>query len=112
MSDVALAFWRGRTDKQASGGQRPPSSSASYRPIVAAREGLRVVTVGGQAELQNPSNELGPADGSVLLIRPDGYVGATFDASGCHPIDDHLAMALPSANARSAKALYIAAGIR
>lgn len=74
-------------------------SAHDYRPVVAAREGLRVVTVGERAELRDPSNEVGLAEGGFLLIRPDGYVGATFDSTGCHPVSDYLARVLPSANA-------------
>ncbi|WP_349629907.1 hypothetical protein [Bradyrhizobium sp. G127] len=74
-------------------------SAHDYRPVVAAREGLRVVTGGERAELRDPSNEVGLAEGGFLLIRPDGYVGATFDSTGRHPVSDYLARVLPSANA-------------
>lgn len=70
-------------------------SAQDYRPAVAAREGLRAVTVGHRAELRDPSNELGLTEGGFLLIRPDGYVGATFDATGCHSVNDYLARCFP-----------------
>jgi 2-polyprenyl-6-methoxyphenol hydroxylase-like FAD-dependent oxidoreductase len=74
-------------------------SSPDYRPIVAARAGLRVVTVGGDAEVRDPSNQLGLTEEGCLLIRPDGYVGATFDAASSALVGDYLARMLPSADA-------------
>lgn len=71
-------------------------SAHDYRPVTATREGLRVVTVGEGAELRDPSNQLGLADGDCLLIRPDGYVGATFKAAKLDLIGDYLAKVLPS----------------
>ncbi|MBZ9978744.1 FAD-dependent oxidoreductase [Mesorhizobium sp. BR-1-1-10] len=76
-------------------------SSPDYWPIVAARAGLRVVTVGEGAELRDPSNQLSLAEGGCLLIRPDGYVGATFDAASSTLVGDYLAKVLPSENACS-----------
>lgn len=70
-------------------------SVQDYRPAVAAREGLRVITVGHRAELRDPSNELSLAEGGFLLIRPDGYVGATFGSTGCHCVNDYLARCFP-----------------
>lgn len=66
-------------------------SEPVYRPIVAACEGVRMVTIGDGAELHDPSNQLGLADGGALLIRPDGYVGATFDAAKLDRIGEYLA---------------------
>jgi len=77
-------------------------STPNYRPIAIGREGLRVVTVGEGAELHDPSNQLGLAEGACLLIRPDGYVGATFDATSRDRIDDYLARVLPCGS-RSAR---------
>jgi hypothetical protein len=71
-------------------------SASTYRPEAAARAGLRVVTVGECAELRDPSDQLGLAAGGCLLIRPDGYVGATFDAVNSDAIDRYLAKALPA----------------
>ena len=74
-------------------------SNPDYRPVAAAREGLRMVTVGEGAELRDPSNQLGLAEGGCLLIRPDGYVGATFDAANHDRISGYLARVLPSGDA-------------
>lgn len=71
-------------------------SAPDYRPVAAAREGVRVVTVGERAELRDPSNQLGLADGGCLLIRPDGYVGAIFDGANPDSINDYLARVLPA----------------
>jgi 2-polyprenyl-6-methoxyphenol hydroxylase-like FAD-dependent oxidoreductase len=77
-------------------------SASGYRPVAAAPKGLRVVTVGEGAELRDPSNQLGLADGGCLLIRPDGYVGATFDTARLDLIGDYLARVLPSVDHLSA----------
>lgn len=74
-------------------------SSTDYRPITAARAGLRVVTVGEDAELRDPFNQLSLGQGECLLIRPDGYVGATFDAGSSALVGAYLARVLPSADA-------------
>jgi hypothetical protein len=58
-----------------------------------------VVTVGGDAEVRDPSNQLGLTEEGCLLIRPDGYVGATFDAASSALVGDYLARMLPSADA-------------
>lgn len=70
-------------------------STSRYRPTAAPREGIRVVTVGAGAELHDPSNQLGLADGSCLLIRPDGYVGAVFDTASLGLIGDYMARVSP-----------------
>ncbi|GGC85714.1 FAD-dependent oxidoreductase [Chelatococcus reniformis] len=75
------------------------ASEHAYRPVAAARKGLRVVMVGEAAELRDPANQLGMADGGCLLIRPDGYVGATFETDSPDLVDRYLARVLPSANA-------------
>jgi 2-polyprenyl-6-methoxyphenol hydroxylase-like FAD-dependent oxidoreductase len=72
-------------------------SSPDYQPLPAARKGLRVVTVGEGAELRDRSNQLGLADGGCLLIRPDGYVGATLKSGNVDLIGDYLARVLPPA---------------
>ena len=72
-------------------------SSPDYQPATPARKGLRIVTVGGGAELRDASNQLGLAEGGSLLIRPDGYVGATFGSARGQPIDDYLSRVLPLA---------------
>jgi 2-polyprenyl-6-methoxyphenol hydroxylase-like FAD-dependent oxidoreductase len=74
-------------------------SSACYRPVAESREGLRIITVGDGAELRDPSRQLGLADGNCILIRPDGYVGATFDTPGLDQIASYLAGVLPSGHA-------------
>jgi len=71
-------------------------SASGYRPEAAARAGLRVVTVGEGAELRDPSNQLGLAAGGCLLIRPDGYVGATFATVNSDAISRYLAKVLPT----------------
>jgi 2-polyprenyl-6-methoxyphenol hydroxylase-like FAD-dependent oxidoreductase len=70
-------------------------SGAEYRPGAAARPGLRVVSVGERAELRDPADQLGLAKGGALLIRPDGYVGATFGTPALDRLDDYLARVLP-----------------
>jgi hypothetical protein len=74
-------------------------SVPDYHPVARAREGLRVITVGEGAELRDPSRQLGLADGNCILIRPDGYVGATFDAPRLDQIASYLAGVLPSGHA-------------
>lgn len=74
-------------------------SNSDYRPVAAVREGLRIVTVGDGAELRDPSRQLGLADGNCVLIRPDGYIGATFDAPKLDQIASYLARVLPSGHA-------------
>jgi hypothetical protein len=70
-------------------------SSPDYRPVAAGRKGLRVITVGEGAELRDPSNQLALAEDGCLLIRPDGYVGATFDAESRDRVEAYLARVLP-----------------
>jgi len=72
-------------------------SSPRYPSATSPREGLRVVTVGEGAELRDASNQLGLAEGGSLLIRPDGYVGATFGGARGQAIDDYLSRVLPLA---------------
>jgi 2-polyprenyl-6-methoxyphenol hydroxylase-like FAD-dependent oxidoreductase len=74
-------------------------SDREYRPVTTAREGLRVVTVGEEAELRDAFSQLGLADGAALLVRPDGYVGATFDIALLDSIEAYLARVLPPVNA-------------
>lgn len=71
-------------------------SNPNYCPVAESRKGLRVVTVGDGAELRDPSRRLELADGNCILIRPDGYVGATFDAPKFTQIASYLAGILPS----------------
>lgn len=72
-------------------------STPDYVSTPSRREGLRVVTVGEGAELRDASNQLGLAQGGSLLIRPDGYVGATFARARGQAVDDYLAKVLPVA---------------
>lgn len=74
-------------------------SNSDYRPVAGCREGLRVVTVGDEAELRDPCGQLELADGNCVLIRPDGYVGATFDAPKFDRVASYLAGILPSGQA-------------
>jgi 2-polyprenyl-6-methoxyphenol hydroxylase-like FAD-dependent oxidoreductase len=71
-------------------------SNPVYRPVAVSREGLRVVTVGDEAEMRDPSRQLELADGNCILIRPDGYVAATFDAPKIDDIDGYLTRVFPS----------------
>jgi 2-polyprenyl-6-methoxyphenol hydroxylase-like FAD-dependent oxidoreductase len=70
-------------------------SARHYRPVPDARDGLRVVTIGEKAELRDASSRLGLIDGGGLLLRPDGYVGATFDDASPDRVEDYLAQVLP-----------------
>lgn len=70
-------------------------SASTYRPAATAGTGLRMVSVGSQAELRDPSNQLGLTQGDCLLIRPDGYIGAIFNAAHFGGIDEYLARAFP-----------------
>lgn len=79
-------------------------SASTYRPAATAGTGLRMVSVGSQAELRDPSNQLGLTQGDCLLIRPDGYIGAIFNAAHFGGIDEYLARAFPSAGASPAAA--------
>lgn len=73
-------------------------SEPGYSPAAPPREGVRVVTIGDGAELHDPSDQLGLASGGAILVRPDGYVGATFDVACPDRIGDYLARVLPPAN--------------
>lgn len=55
-----------------------------------ARAGIRTATVGSETELRDPENQLGLQDGQCLLIRPDGYVGAAFDADADDRVKAYL----------------------
>lgn len=74
-------------------------SEHDYKPAAVAREGLRVVTVGHGAEMHDEANQLGLTDRGALLVRPDGYVGATFAPLHLDLIGDYLARVLPPVNA-------------
>lgn len=74
-------------------------SNPDYRPVAGPREGLRVATIGDGAELRDRFRKLGLADGTCILIRPDGYIGATFDAPKRDQIARYLATVLPSGHA-------------
>jgi hypothetical protein len=66
----------------------------SYLPVTAAPKGVRVVTVGAGAELRDLDNHLSIRDGQALLIRPDGYVGATFETSSLTDVNYYLSRVL------------------
>lgn len=70
-------------------------SCRSYQPPIAQHEDVRVVTVGANGELRDPDDQLGMVTGEARLIRPDGYVGASFDGSTFSKLGDYLAMVLP-----------------
>jgi 2-polyprenyl-6-methoxyphenol hydroxylase-like FAD-dependent oxidoreductase len=74
-------------------------SNSDYRPVAGTRNGLRVITVGDGAELRDPSGQTGLADGNCILIRPDGYIGATFDTPRLDQVESYLAQVLSSGNA-------------
>lgn len=70
-------------------------SEPGYSPVALPREGVRVVTIGEGAELHDPSDQLGLTGGGAVLVRPDGYVGATFDVACPDRICDYLTRVLP-----------------
>lgn len=70
-----------------------------YSLAAAARKGLRMVMIGEGAELRDPLDQFGLARGGAVLVRPDGYVGATFDAACPDRIGEYLARVLPPPNA-------------
>lgn len=74
------------------------ASKASYLPGSAAYSGVRIVTIGSDAELRDTDNQLGLVECDALLIRPDGYVGATFHGTA-PDLDAYLARVLPSGTA-------------
>lgn len=55
-------------------------------PVSLARKGLHIHEIGTGLALRDPigqfSASYGLADGDMVLIRPDGYVGAVMDAAG------------------------------
>lgn len=69
--------------------------AAPAYPPIAARAGLKVCTIGTNSELGNHGSQLGLVDGEAILVRPDGYVGATFDATGLSRLNDYLSLVLP-----------------
>jgi 2-polyprenyl-6-methoxyphenol hydroxylase-like FAD-dependent oxidoreductase len=69
-------------------------SQPFYLPVTPAPKGVRVVTVGADAELRDLNNQLAIRDGQALLIRPDGYVGATFEASNLADVNHYLSRVL------------------
>jgi len=69
-------------------------SQPSYAPAAPAPQGVRVVTVGADAELRDLNNELAIKDGEALLVRPDGYIGATFGGLNLADVNHYLARAL------------------
>jgi 2-polyprenyl-6-methoxyphenol hydroxylase-like FAD-dependent oxidoreductase len=69
-------------------------SQLSYLPVAPALKGVRVVTVGADAELRDLNNQLAIRDGEAFLIRPDGYVGATFDGLSLADVNDYFARVL------------------
>ncbi|ALR23119.1 FAD-dependent oxidoreductase [Sphingobium baderi] len=77
-------------------------AAADYRPDAGGREGVRVISIGDAAELRDPFDQLGLVSGSTLLIRPDGYVGATFDTASLDDIEPYLARVLPPLSLLSA----------
>ncbi len=84
--------WPGRTGP---GSCRTP---LSCRPLLLPQGVCAWVTVGERARrCCDPSNQLGLADGGCLLIRPDGYVGATLKSGDVDLIGDYLARVLPPA---------------
>jgi len=60
---------------------------------------LHVHLIGDDGELHDEGGRLatvyGLADGDLLLIRPDGYVGAVVDAAHSARIADYLASRVP-----------------
>ncbi|KRA69670.1 2-polyprenyl-6-methoxyphenol hydroxylase [Caulobacter sp. Root656] len=77
--------------------------------LPAPRPGLRVHTVGEDGAFQDPDDTLGAtyglADGDLVLIRPDGYVGAILPAADGARLEAYLAdVGLASARAPHARA--------
>lgn len=69
-----------------------PASSLFVTP----RTGLRIIKVGADGELVDPHFQLALREGDYLLVRPDGYVGAVFDASSAAPVEDYLKTVFPA----------------
>jgi hypothetical protein len=63
---------------------------------VAPRRGLSLWSVGPSGAIRDTRARLALADGSRLLIRPDGYIGAIFSAADSGELDDYLAAVLPA----------------
>jgi 2-polyprenyl-6-methoxyphenol hydroxylase-like FAD-dependent oxidoreductase len=63
-----------------------------------ARPGLRIHRIGADGEYRDPEDHLGTtygmADGDILLVRPDGYVGALVAAADAGKIPGYLARLL------------------
>jgi 2-polyprenyl-6-methoxyphenol hydroxylase-like FAD-dependent oxidoreductase len=68
-----------------------PASQLAVTP----RKGLRVIRVGADGELLDPHDQLLLREGDYVLVRPDGYIGAVFDASSAAPVEDYLKTVLP-----------------
>ena len=62
--------------------------------VAPARPGLRVVRIGAGGEFQDTADALGRtygmADDDLLLVRPDGYVGAVVRAADGSRVTDYL----------------------
>jgi 2-polyprenyl-6-methoxyphenol hydroxylase-like FAD-dependent oxidoreductase len=71
------------------------SRGADAACLPAAGRGLQVYRIGADAEFQDAGDHFGRvygmADGDLLLVRPDGYVGALVSAADCGRIADYLA---------------------
>lgn len=69
-------------------------SKRSYQPGETNGD-VRIVTVGADAELRDPFDQLGIMEGDAILVRPDGYVGATFHGLD-HDLHNYLAKVIPA----------------
>lgn len=62
---------------------------------------LRILTIGDDGELRDPDGAFQRlyclAEGDMLLVRPDGYVGASIAAAEAGRLEDYLANILPGA---------------
>ncbi|WP_436828878.1 hypothetical protein [Sphingomonas sp. DT-207] len=85
-------------------------SKPSYLPGSAAYDGVRIVTIGIDAELRDTEDQLGMLEGDALLIRPDGYVGATFRGAPRSGRLSRESSSLRECSGRQGAALSVARG--
>lgn len=54
-----------------------------------------MIRIGADGELLDPHHQLALCEGDYLLVRPDGYIGAVFDASSAAPVEHYLKTVFP-----------------
>jgi len=69
---------------------------ASGEPPIPPRPGLHIHAIGADGDLQDPAGGLPATSGEMLLVRPDGYVGAVVAQGEPGALSAYLAKVLPA----------------